>query len=173
VSVRPRQNNYCHINVPYIFTHPLLFIFRYHWRPLYVCCGIGTSLKGLSLALRSPPWLGLPLLWNICVINDHGYVPLVVNTSRSFPRSWLITGFVTRLTRRVSLVEQELPTLPEHLSSPHVFSGVRVTRSLDLYVCFVHRCFSFCTFFFWPFCCLFFFDIRILIAPLVSSNSYF
>ena len=28
-----------------------------------------------------------------------------------------ITRFVTRLTRRVSLVEQELSTLPEHLSS--------------------------------------------------------
>jgi len=37
-------------------------------------------------------------------------------------------GFVTRLTRRVPLVEQELLTLPEHLSSPTVFSGVRVTR---------------------------------------------
>ena len=30
---------------------------------------------------------------------------------------------------------------------------------------------SFSTFFFWPLCCLFFFDIRILITPLVSSNS--
>ena len=28
-------------------------------------------------------------------------------------------------------------------------------------------------FFFWPLCCLFFFDIRILIAPLVSSNYSF
>jgi hypothetical protein len=37
----------------------------------------------------------------------HGYVPLLVNTSRSFPHSWLITGFVTRLTQRVSLVENE------------------------------------------------------------------
>ena len=27
-----------------------------------------------------------------------------------------------------------------------VFSGVRVTRSLVLYVCFVYRCLSFCTF---------------------------
>ena len=71
----------------------------------------------------------------------------------------------------VSLVEQELLTLPEHLSSTSVFSGIRVTRSLALYVCFVDRCLSFCTFFFWPLCCLFFFDIRILIAPLVSSNS--
>ena len=44
------------------------------------------------------------------------------------------------------LVEQELPTLPEHLSSPPVLSGVRVTRSLILYVCFVDRCLSFCPF---------------------------
>jgi hypothetical protein len=37
-------------------------------------------------------------------------------------------------------------TLPEHPSSPPVLSGVRVTRSLVLYVCFVDRCLSFCTF---------------------------
>jgi hypothetical protein len=68
------------------------------------------------------------------------------NSSRSFPHSRLITGFVTRLTRRVPLVKQELLTLPEHLSSPPVFSEVRVTRSLVLYVCFVDRCLSCCTF---------------------------
>ena len=85
-------------------------------------------------------------LWNICVTNDHGYVPLVVNTSRCFPRSWLITGSVTRLRRQVWLVKQELLTLPDHLSSPPVFSGVRVTRSLVLYVCFVDRYLSFCAF---------------------------
>ena len=50
-------------------------------------------------------------LWNICVTNDHGYVPLVANTTWSFPHSWLITGFVTRLIRRVPLEEQELHTL--------------------------------------------------------------
>ena len=54
--------------------------------------------------------------------------------------------FVTRLTRRVPLVEQELLTLPEHLSSSPIFSGVRVTRSLILYVCFVDHCLSLCTF---------------------------
>jgi hypothetical protein len=43
-------------------------------------------------------------------------------------------------------VDQELLTLPEHLSSTPVFSGVLVTRSLVLYVCFVDRCLSFCTF---------------------------
>jgi hypothetical protein len=58
----------------------------------------------------------------------------------------MVTGFVTRLTRRVSLVEQELPTRPEHLSSPSVISGVCINRSLIFYVFFVDRCLSFCTF---------------------------
>ena len=57
-----------------------------------------------------------------------------------------IAGFVTRLTRRVSVVEQELLTLPEHLSSPPSFSRVRITRSLVLFVCLVDRCLSFCPF---------------------------
>jgi hypothetical protein len=78
--------------------------------------------------------------------NDHGCILLVVKTSPSFPHSRLIAGFVTRLTRRVPLVEQDPLTLPEHLSSPPVFTGVRVTRSLVLYVCFVDRCLSFCAF---------------------------
>jgi hypothetical protein len=84
-----------------------------------------------SNVLRSPPWFGWPL-WNICVTKDYGYVPLVLSTSWSFLHSWLITGFVTRLTRRVQLVKQELLTFPEHLSSSLVISGVRVTRSLVL-----------------------------------------
>jgi hypothetical protein len=43
-------------------------------------------------------------------------------------------------------VERKLPTLPEHLSSPPVFSGVRVSRSLVLCVRFVERYLSFCDF---------------------------
>ena len=61
--------------------------------------------------------------------------------------AWLITGFVTILTRRVPLVEQQLLSLPDHLSSPTVFSEVRVTRSL-VYKCvrFVDCCLSCCPF---------------------------
>ena len=44
------------------------------------------------------------------------------------------------------LVEQELLTLPEHMSSLPVLSEVRVTRSLLLCECFVDRCLSLCTF---------------------------
>jgi hypothetical protein len=76
----------------------------------------------------------------------HKQNAITSKSSRSIPLSWLITGFVTILTRRVSLVEQELLTLPDHLSSPTILSGVRVTWSLLLYVCFVNRCLSFCTF---------------------------
>jgi hypothetical protein len=67
---------------------------------------------------------------------------IILNTSRSFPHSRFITGVVARLARRVLLVEQELPTLPGHLSSPPVYSGVRVTQSLV----FVDRYQFFCPF---------------------------
>ena len=70
--------------------------------------------------------------------------------------------------RRVQLLDQELLTIPEYLGSLPIFSGVRVTRSLVLCVCFVDRCLYF---FFWPLFCLFFFDIRIVITPLGSSSS--
>ena len=51
--------------------------------------------------------------------------------------------YVVRLTRRVPLVEQELHTFPESLSSPPVFSEV---QSLVVCVCFVDRYLSFCSF---------------------------
>ena len=111
-----------------------------------------------------------PLFVLLSFTNDHGYVPLVVNSSRSFPHSRLITGFVTRLTRRVPLVEKELLILPEHQSSPPVFSGVRVTRSLDLYACFVDRCLSFCTFSFGH-CVVCSSIYGFWLSPLVSVNS--
>jgi hypothetical protein len=55
--------------------------------------------------------------------------------------------------------------LPERLSSPPVFSGVRVTLSLVLCICFVD---CYLSFFFWPLCCM---SFDYLITPLVSSNS--
>ena len=71
---------------------------------------------------------------NSSVTNNHGYVLPVVTTFRSFAHSWLITGFVTRVTRRMPQVEQELLIRLEYLSSSPVFSGVRFTRYLALCV---------------------------------------
>jgi hypothetical protein len=53
------------------------------------------------------------------------------------PYALVILAIMIRpFSLRVPLVEQELLTLPEHMSSPPAFSGVRVTQSLVLYVCF-------------------------------------
>jgi hypothetical protein len=57
----------------------------------------------------------------------HIYVPFVVNAIDTFSHSSLVTGFATRFTTRVPLVEQELLTLSEHMSLSRVLSGVRVT----------------------------------------------
>ena len=104
--------------------------------------------------------------WKMCL-----YKIIVVNTFRSFPHSWLITDFVKKLTRRLPLVEQELLTFPDHMSSSQVFSGVRVARSLVLCVMFCRSLFVLLSLFFCLLCFLSFLDLWILITPLVSSNS--
>jgi hypothetical protein len=68
------------------------------------------------------------------------------------------------LDTRVPLVVYEMSILPEHLSSPPVFSGVLVAQYLDF--CVV-SCMSF---FCWPLYCLSF-DLQFLTTPLVSSNT--
>ena len=57
-----------------------------------------------------------------------------------------LASYAFWLILRMSLVERELLILPKLLSSPSGFSGVRITRSLVLCVCFVDRCLSFCNF---------------------------
>ena len=70
-------------------------------------------------------------------------------------------------------MEQELPTLPEHLSSPSSFLW-GLCYSIFSFMCMLCiSLFVFLYFFLWPLCCLFFFDIRILITPLESSNFSF
>ena len=92
------------------------------------------------------------------------YFIVIFSAGTSHFRQYYRSATFVRLTRWVPLVKRELLTIPKHLSSPPVFSGVRVTRSLVLCVCFVGLCFSFSTFFFWPLCCLSFFDLRIMIT---------
>ena len=60
------------------------------------------------------------------------YNPLVLITFRPFLHSWLITGLVTRVTRRMPLMEQELLTIPEHLNSCLSFSLFLLTTVLSV-----------------------------------------
>ena len=97
-----------------------------------------------------------------------------------FLHSWLVIGFLTRVTRRVPPVEQELVSFPENLSSSLVFSWLHVAQSLVFCVVFCRLLLVFLSFFFWPlYClsfffwplyCLSFFDLGPLITPLLSSN---
>jgi hypothetical protein len=75
------------------------------------------------------------------------YAFILVYEWRSVWSLWAIltfvNAFVTRVAWRVPLMEQELVTLPEHMSSPLVYSGVHVARYL-VFFCVVFCCsFSF------------------------------
>ena len=74
------------------------------------------------------------------------------------------------LTKRVTNIKWTWDKLCLELFSL-VFSGVRITRSLVLCVMFCRSLFVVLSFFFWPLCCLFFFDLLNLITSLVSPNS--
>jgi hypothetical protein len=103
----------------------------------------------------------------------NGYVPLVVSTAISFLiHDLLSTVFVTKVSRRVPLVEQEQLTFPVHMISPPLFSEVRDARSLVFCAVFCRSLFFLLCFLFRPLWCLSF-DLLILIIPLVSSNSFY
>ena len=88
------------------------------------------------------------------------------------PLSCFITGFVTRLTRQVPLVEQKLPTLPENLRSPPVFLWRSCYSILSFMCMFCRSLFVILYFFFCSLRCLFFFDIWILITHIFSIYGF-
>ena len=99
--------------------------------------------------------------------NDHGYALFFIITIQPFPHVRLVIGFVTRIAQWVPYVEQELLTLPVHLSS---------CCSIFSFLCgvFFQPLFGFFCFFLWSLhhTCMSF-DLRLLITPLVSSNFSF
>jgi hypothetical protein len=98
-------------------------------------CFLVIMLKSpLQKVLRSPSWFSDPLR-NICVTNDHGYISFVVYKFPSFfPPARLIARlcFLTKITRWLPHVEQELPIILEHSCKPPVFVGfIHVAQFLD------------------------------------------
>jgi hypothetical protein len=82
-------------------------VYARNYRGVFFKCMCFTMLSVRQYIMKLVHWyeifnaslIGWPL-WNIYVTNDHWYVPLVQNTSRSFPHAWCITGFLATLTRR-------------------------------------------------------------------------
>jgi len=62
------------------------------------------------------------LLCHVKMNNDHGYVPFVAIIIWSFPHSWLITGFLTRVTWRYHWWGRNCSSFLEHMRSSPDFS---------------------------------------------------
>ena len=73
--------------------------------------------------------------------------------------------FLAKSSRQVSLVEQELLTLLEYLSSPRFFGGVPVVQSLVSCILFCRSLFDFTIVL-----SMFLVDFGFLIFPVASSN---
>ena len=85
-----------------------------------------TSIKGMFLFLNLCLSVMLDSLPYIAFLNNYR-ITLRIRSAR-FPYHTMFVSFT--VTRRVTLVEQELLMVPEHLSSPSIVSGVRVAQSL-------------------------------------------
>ena len=108
-------------------------------------------------------------LWNIRVTNDHGYIP-----RKHFP---ILSSFTTyyRVCNQINTTGAISGAVTAYPSgAPGFTPGFQwgSCYSIFSFICmFCRSLFVLLYCFFWPLCCMFFFDIRILIAPLVSSNS--
>jgi hypothetical protein len=80
------------------------------------------------------------------------------NTSEAERDNSVPLGYIIICSRRMPHLKQELLTLSEHVSSPSVFSGVRLVRSLVSVQCHVDPLF---VLFIWPLYWLSYFDLRI------------
>ena len=77
--------------------------------------------------------------------------------------------FVTRVTRRVLLMEHELLALPKHPRWPPVFSGVRVARSIAFNVLFYRLLIVILSFYF----CHYIVSIFKIVFCVVLDDSFF
>jgi len=96
----------------------------------------------------------------MCFVGSSCFIYVIciyVLVSNTIPFQMMFVSFNSNMT--VSLVEQI--TLPEHLSSAPVYSGVRIARSFVFFVVFCRSLLVHLSFFFWP---LYFLscDVRLL-----------
>ena len=94
--------------------------------------------------------------------NNHSLTSFTCTcVKHDFHMRWYLTE-----KQQVVHVWQELLTLPGYITS----GGIRVAQSLIVCVIFCRLLFVCLSFFVFPLCCQSFFDLRLPIAPLESSN---
>ena len=156
--------------------------------PKTFCCStkiviLRSPVGNFSINAKFCTWLtfypmSFPLSykWNMNKCRKDVKYHTQLNSFGSFIRrklSRLVTRFVTRLTRQVPLVEQELPTLPEHLSSPRSYLWGSC-YSIFSFICMFCRLLFVLLYFFFGHCVVCSPSIYgFWLPPLISSNSSF
>jgi hypothetical protein len=128
-------------------------------RLLYLLFVLYSELAGLSSEkhTRNTSWKKELIGYNFSMSKVAGR-PFYVYTNALFLQAIV----------RVSHAKQALFILREHLVSPPDFSGVHVAPVFRVMFC--RWSFVLLSFIFWPLCWLYFYDLRLLITSLVSSN---
>ena len=150
--------------------HLYVATFQQHLHMEYIYISVDAIFQSL--------WFLSWLYWYMVAANKEATEPrfiLKLSISKLYGRhhDWVdhydpfciydIIGYVNILTGRLPLVEQELYTIPEHLSWPSI---------LSLICMFCRSSFVLLYFFiFWLLCCLSFLDFSDSDFPLVSSNT--
>ena len=138
--------------------HDVLFVSTSIWFVGFMFVGfMFVGLMFVGFMFVGFMFVGFMFYW--CYVYIFTYTDVHISWS-----SCLLT-----VTRRVSLMEQQLLSLPDHMTSLPVFRGIRVARSLVFCVMF---CKSLFVLFFWPLCCLSI-DLQILITTYVIFKLFF
>jgi hypothetical protein len=100
--------------------------------------------RGLFLAMKLPRQVLIVVTLKSSLRKIYGCHHYFVNSYKiSFPCSCLITGLITRVTRRVSLMKREVLSLQENSSSSPEFCWVYFAQSFVSCICFVDNCLFF------------------------------
>jgi hypothetical protein len=154
----------CHLGPVGLFSQ----VHRVFWHGS--SCVLGSDFFAVTIPKYNSPTL--LLLSKCCAVLIYLSLSFILVLPRlcvehHFHMAWYSCHLT--VTRLVSLVEQEVPTLPQHMCSPAVFVWVRVARSFFLCnVLFI----VVCSFVLFPLTiiCLLFFGLRLLLTTLVSSD---
>ena len=123
---RERERERDVFSIPYEFVQyfSILYIILYNNVLLWVWC------QTILLVLHLNNWyikfvfnfesftVAIMTLFTVREYKCHKWPRICSTCRKHFSYAWLISGFITRVIRRVSPVEQELLTLLVHLKSP-------------------------------------------------------
>ena len=145
------------------------------------------DLQNIHIKLKIESWTRTPLkakdefrcsgrvgsLHRSCmyVLVDSWYTYSQLRSRKTQYKSTTHDTSINQNRSTTSTARKELPTLPEHLSSPRFFFMGPCFSILIFRVVLCRSLLVLFSLFLVPLCCLYLYDLRIVITPLVSSDS--